>query len=437
MQDCDRFTNGNAQVHCQVFVTTIGSVLRQLASRLGLRRVMRAVVTVLTIIGVAQSPVWSAGVTDIIWLESNSTAGNFILTFKNDGTGSPIFLGTTPTGGVGVFDKTFALGPFDSDQNLIVNEDGTLLFAVNSGSNSIAVFRITPNGLQPVEGSPFASGGSDPVSLGLKGDILAVVNKDQDPAQNANLILPNYTTFRVSPPGQLIPVENSTVSVAYNSSPSQALTASEGLFLFGADFFGGLLQSFRIDTDGRLHQNAPQALPNSVFVGQSAGHQPLGMRTHPNLPILYVDITPISEVAVYRYDETGVLSFVRTVKDSGAAPCWAVVNHTGTRLYATNTGDNSVSVYDLTDPLNPVEIQHFVMDSTTGAPFSTVIDQSDHFLYVVSEQSSADSTPAGNAFHTLKVNPDGTLTEPFSPSVLPIGGSVPVRAQGISVFGTR
>ncbi len=158
---------------------------------------------------------------------------------------------------------------------------------------------------------------------------------------------------------------------------------------------------------------------------------------NPNLPILYVDITPISEVAVYRYDETGVLSFVRTVKDSGAAPCWAVVNHTGTRLYATNTGDNSISVYDLTDPLNPVEIQHFVMDSTTGAPFSTVIDQSDHFLYVVSEQSSADSTAAGNAFHTLKVNPDGTLTQPFSPTVLPIGGSVPVRAQGISVFGTR
>ena len=390
---------------------------------------------VLTMIGMTQNPVWSAGITDIIWLESNGTTGNSVLAFKNDGSGSPIFLGSTPAGGIGVFDKTFALGPFDSDQNLIVNDDGTLLFAVNSGSNSIAVFHITPNGLQP--GSPFASGGSDPVSVGLKGNVLAVVNKDQDPAQNANLILPNYTTFRVTPGGQLIPVENSTVSVAYNSSPSQALTASKGPFLFGADFFGGLLQSFRIDEKGGLRQNPPQALPNSVFVGQTAGHQPLGMRTHPNLPILYVDITPISEVAVYRYNGAGVLSFVKTVRDSGAAPCWAVVNHAGSRLYATNTGDNSISVYDLADPLDPVEIQHFVMDSTTGAPFSTVIDQSDDFLYVVSEQSSADATPAANAFHTLKVNPDGTLTEPFSPTALPIGGSVPVRAQGISVFGTK
>jgi DNA-binding beta-propeller fold protein YncE len=125
------------------------------------------------------------------------------------------------------------------------------------------------------------------------------------------------------------------------------------------------------------------------------------------------------------------------VPDAGAAPCWAVVNHTGTRLYATNTGDNSVEVYDLTDPLNPMEIQHFVMDATTGAAFSTVIDPSDQWIYVSSEQSSATSTPAGNAFHTLKVNPDGTLTEPFSPTVLPIGGSVPVRAQGVAVFGTK
>jgi 6-phosphogluconolactonase (cycloisomerase 2 family) len=396
-----------------------------------------ALLMALAVLCTVQTPAWGAGGTDVIWLESNSTAGNSILAFKNTGTASPIFLGSTPAGGIGVFDKTFALGPFDSDQNLIVNEKGTLLFAVNSGSNSIAVFRITPHGLQLVEGSPFASGGSDPVSVGLKGDILAVVNKDQDPAQNANLVLPNYTTFRVSPDGKLTAVENSTVFVAYNSSPSQALTAFGGDIVFGADFFGGLLQSLRIDEDGRLHQNPPQALPNSVFADQTAGHQPLGMRTHPNLPILYVDITPISEVAVYRYDEKGVLSFVRAVSDSGAAPCWAVVNHTGTRLYVTNTGDNSIAVYDLTDPLNPEEIQHFVMDATTGAAFSTVIDQSDEWLYVSSEQSSSTATPAANAFHTLKVAPDGTLTEPFSPTVLPIDGTVPVRAQGITVFGTK
>jgi 6-phosphogluconolactonase (cycloisomerase 2 family) len=158
------------------------------------------------------------------------------------------------------------------------------------------------------------------------------------------------------------------------------------------------------------------------------------MRTHPTLPILYVDITPVSKVAVYTYDDNGQLSFVRAVPDSGAAPCWAIVNHAGTRLYATNTGDNSIAVYDLADPLNPVQIQHFVMASTTGAAFSTVIDHSDSWIYVSSEQSSASATPAANAFHALKVAADGTLTEPFPPTVLPVSGATPVRAQGITVF---
>src|SRR5215472_15957502 len=259
-------------------------------SRLAQRRSL-VFLTALGVLAAARIPAWSAGASDIIWLETNSTASNSILAFKNDGSGSPVFLGSTPAGGIGVFDSTFALGPFDSDQNLITNPEGTLLFAVNSGSNSIAVFQITPEGLQAVDGSPFPSGGTDPVSLGLKDDILTVVNKDQDPAQNVNPVQPNYTTFRVLPNGVLIPIEHSTVSVAYGSSPSQALAASQGSFVFGADFLGGLLQSFRIDEGGRLIQNPPQALPASVFTGLSAAHLPLGMRTNPDLPILYVDIT--------------------------------------------------------------------------------------------------------------------------------------------------
>jgi hypothetical protein len=399
------------------------------------RRYSACTLTGLVMMAAIQSPASSAATADVIYLESNSTSGNSIFAYGFNFTSSPTLLTTTPAGGIGVYDPTFALGPFDSDQNLIEDPSGTMLFAVNSGSNTVAVFQIQPDGsLAAVSGSPFPSGGSDPVSLGLKDGVLAVVNKDQDPAQNANLVQPNYTTFRVAPGGVLVPVFQSTVSVAYGSSPSQALIASQGAFVFGADFLGGLLQSFRLDQLGRLNQNLPQALPDSLFIGQTAGHQPLGMRTHPTLPILYVDITGLSEVAVYTYDENAQLSFVRTVSDSGSAPCWANVNHAGTRLYATNTGDNSIAVYDLTDPLNPVQIQHFVMASTTGAAFSTAIDHSDSWIYVSSEQSSATATPAGNAFHTLKVAADGTLTEPFPPTVLPMSGTTPVRVQGITVF---
>jgi hypothetical protein len=376
---------------------------------------------------------------DTIYLESNSTAGNSIFTYTFNFTSPPVLQNSTPAGGIGVFDPTFALGPFDSDQNLIENSSGTLLFAVNSGLNSIAVFSIDHDGaLMPVDGSPFPSGGSDPVSVGLRGDTLVVVNKDQDPAQagtSAGSILPNYTTFHVSPGGQLTPVPDSTVSVAYGSSPSQALIASQGNVAFGADFLGGLLQSFSLDPNGALDQNLPQALPNSIFTGLTGGHEPLGMRTHPFLPILYVDITFINEVAVYTYDPRGHLTFARAVPDAGAAPCWAIVNHAGTYLYVTNTGDGSIEVYSLADPLNPKELQHFVMDSNNGGHvYSTVIDHSDGWIYVSSEQDTSTALVSANAFHTLKVADDGTLSEPFPPTVLPVASTPPVRVQGITVF---
>ena len=164
-------------------------------------------------------------------------------------------------------------------------------------------------------------------------------------------------------------------------------------------------------------------------------HLTLGMRTHPSLRTLYVDITPVSEVAVYTYDRQGRLTFVRAVADAGAAPCWAIVDHAGTHLYVTNTGDNSIEVYSLADPLNPTEVQHFVMDTNNGgAVFSTVIDHSDEWIYVSAEQSSSTASVSANAFHTLKVGPDGTLSEPFPPTVLPVTSTPPVRVQGITVF---
>jgi hypothetical protein len=110
---------------------------------------------------------------EIIYLESNSTAGNSIFAYSFNFTSSPMLTQTASAGGIGVFDGTFALGPFDSDQNLTEDRAGTMLFAVNSGSNTIAVFDIQQDGgLVPVSGSPFPSGGSDPVSVGLIGDTL-------------------------------------------------------------------------------------------------------------------------------------------------------------------------------------------------------------------------------------------------------------------------
>jgi len=385
---------------------------------------------------------------DIVYVESNQTTGNSILAFRNNGFGNLSLFGSWPAGGIGVFDPTFGKGPFDADQQLQISPDRKLLFAVNSGSNTIAVFQINPDGtLEPVEGSPFPSNGSDPVSVGVKAaqrghdddddeayeNVLVVANKDQDPRQNPGLVLPNYTAFRVAPGGQLTPVPDSTISVAYFSSPAQALISPLGGLVFGADFQGGLLESLSIDERGRLRQNPTTPLPDSEFIGSPVLHFLEGLWGHPSQPILYVGFVSAAKMGVFRYNGDGKLSFVRTVPNSGQLICWIRVNRLGTRVYTVNSGDNSVSVYDSTNAASPAEIQHLHLVNNTGAPLSLVLDRSEEFLYVVTTLAGPTSTAAGNGIHVLKIAADGTLSEVGSPTTVPVSGVI-TRVQGIEVF---
>jgi 6-phosphogluconolactonase (cycloisomerase 2 family) len=373
---------------------------------------------------------------NVVYVESNNPAGNTILAYlrdDSDGSLTPLPGSPYPTGGLGL-NYTTALGPFDSDQEVIVNAAHTLLFAVNGGSDSISVFWIGKDGsLSPVDGSPFPSGGSDPVSVGLTDDdTLVVVNQDMDPNHPGRL-LPNYTSFHVHRDGRLTPIRNSTFPVDAGSAPSQALISPDNDVMFGAEFLGGLLRTFQISENGQLTLGDVQPLPPSEFAGTGASPLPLGLAVHPRRNVLYVDFVTISRIGVYGYDDKGNLRFLRSVPDSGKAPCWALVNSAGTRLYASNTGDSSISVFDISgDATQPVEIQHLPL-RTTGSCFQFKLDSTERFLHVVTQQSAAGQPASANALNVLRVSPDGTLAEvPSSPTILPVPPMV--RPQGVAAL---
>jgi hypothetical protein len=323
---------------------------------------------------------------------------------------------------------------------VIVNPDQTLLFAVNAGSDSVAVFSIKEDGtLVAVAGSPFPSGGNDPVSLALEGNVLIVANQSGDFARPST-ILPNYTTLRVGSNGTLIPfgtttndtshASQNTVSVAAGTSPSQALLPAGTNLLFGADFLGGLLQHFRLDGDGELHPLSPIALPASEFAATTPRF-PLGLWSNPKAPILYVGYVTANKMGVYSYNEQGGLKFLRTVPNAGQGICWIRSNQSGTRLYTTDTTTNQVSVYDSTDAEYPIEIQTLTL-SGVGNAFQLSLSNNGKSLYVLS-QRAATSIPEGqgNVLHSLSIKDDGTLQEIGSGIVfnLPSG----TRPQGVAV----
>ncbi|MGH2881556.1 MAG: hypothetical protein ACRDPA_02440 [Solirubrobacteraceae bacterium] len=160
----------------------------------------------------------------IVYIESNSAApdSNEMLAFRyRNGVLSGRGVRRYPTGGSGSHDLNND-GGLDADQEVITNPSRTLLFAVNSTSDTIAVFHIhLGGGLTPVAGSPFPSNGAAPTSLGLAGSTLIVANKAQDGVRDLTSTPANYTSFHVPADGSLSP-PISSINVPPGSSPLQA-----------------------------------------------------------------------------------------------------------------------------------------------------------------------------------------------------------------------
>ena len=424
--------------------------------RVIVRRAQLVQVAVAVLVGLAAclaGPPPAAAQGGTVYVESNNVERGansiFALTYGPSGSMRPLRLTEFPTSGTGSPDVLSGppLGILDADQQVVMNPERTLLFAVNQGSDTIAVFRIGGGGdLTPVPGSPFPSGGKAPASLGLRGDVLVVVNKSLDgQREEVADVAPVYTSFRVRADGGLDRIGNSTVPLAKGSNPTQALIAPSGNLIFDALFGGRKLNSFRLDDSGKLKQgpNTPRAFDPSVYAGAKAPpglgpdvlQIPLGMAVHPKQKLFYVNAVAVPKLAVYSYREDGSIQFVNAVDNKGAGlPCWTIINRDGTRLYTSNTYTDTVSVYDITQPREPRQIQS-VQLKRAGTPAELAFDPSQRFLFLLTPRNNAVVPPGeGNSLHTLQVGPDGRLKE-LATSPVPLPVFLGTSPQGIAVRG--
>ncbi len=359
------------------------------------------------------SPAGADAQTSYVYIESNNGKPgglNSVYGFSNDGSGNLSMLPGSPfaTGGVGVIDPgNSGTDPFDADQQIITNAAGTLLFAVNGHSNDISAFSIGSDGsLSAVSGSPFPSGGPNPASVGLleagSGNILVVVNKNEDFHQDIASDVPNLTTFTVNADGSLSMIPGSTLDRGADCSPSKALIRNRGRLLFDQEVNTSRLVSYKVGRDGLLTEIDSEAPPSeSPFLGEILS---------PVANVLYAGLPGTNEVAVYRFNKAGNMIFETKVPNaSGSLVCWLAINQAGTRLYTAETASGTISVFDTTDPLSPVLLQTHTLSGTEQHPHNIVLDPSGQFLYAQSL----------NLLHVMNVNGDGTLSQPIAPVVLP------------------
>ena len=365
---------------------------------------------------------------NLVYVESNIGSvsnANSVLGWSNDGLGNLTPLPGSPylTGGTGVFFSGGGSPAFDADQQVVISPSGTKLLAVNGHSNSVAVFNINSDGsLTPVAGSPFASNGADPASIALKPgallsglDLIVVVNKNSDPAQNGNT---NYTSFSMDTNGNMAMM--SSMAVSSTASPSQAVFFPTQVKLIGDEFMAPTVTTYKVKrSDGSFTQLSQLGPP-------TPGAALLGIVHHPKLRLFFIGLPTINQIAVYRYDAPGNLSLVGTVSNDGLAVCWLAINAAGTRLYSAESTSGTVSVYDSSNPRALVELQHMTLKGKFPNPVNLHLDPTEKFLYVL---DNSDTTPA---LHVLNVASDGTLSETTTPvSIVEGAGEEPM---GVAVL---
>ena len=341
----------------------------------------------------------------ILYIDTNATAsgGNAVLAYRIAGDGKLHALAGSPflTQGTGFFDPSYVLGPFDNDENLIVSPDGTALYAVNAGSNTIAGFRIAKDGsLSALPRSPYPAQVHTPISLGIHNNTLIAVDSAENPAEPTGTP-PRLSVSEILPDGSLLPVPHASSLLPFGYQPGQALATDTSDVVFTQGFpGGGTIRSYlQLPILPNLLPVANAVPP--VIDGTAA--LPLGLWAHPTAPYLYVGFVNINRIGVYRYGPLGALDYVGSASDSGAAPCWLRTSSDGRFLYASNTGDQSISVYDVTNPAKPTEIEHLHADGVGGyEQFS--LDPTGTLLYVLEQENSAAVRGQSNKIHVFSVD---------------------------------
>jgi 6-phosphogluconolactonase (cycloisomerase 2 family) len=394
---------------------------------------------------------------EVVYIQNNNyfKGDNAIIAYRNNGDGklTPILGGPFFTGGSGIGNPQQIEGPNNSDNEIRISNDRKFLLAVNSGSNTIAVFKINIDGtLSPVPGSPFPSGGETPVSIDMWQQYVYVANKSQNPI-TPTTSNPNFTVLKLEGDGSLVPVD--TLEVLAGTSPA-AIQVSKKFGIAYTTRYLGVRGSgpARFVFDAYLTDNTGTLSPYGAS-SSSYSARPQGIWESPSSNIVYVasskgtlpgvidllDVGPRSGSSIPYYP--GLTGYIK----AGRGACCVRTNNTGDHLYVLNGDENSVSVYNSSTAAAPDSLQKLTLKNvgptytifsgtytcTTSGCMSMGLSSNEKFLYVVSQHTNPDFNVGNyNYLHVLSIKADGTVEEPDEPIQLPVQNTV--RPRGVAVY---
>lgn len=332
-----------------------------------------------------------------VYTISNAADGNAVIAFPRAADGSLSAPVVTPTGGLGT-------GASLGDQGAVLADGRGLVFAVDAGSNDVAVLRATPRGLEALARTP--SGGERPISLTRHADLLFVLNAGGDG---------NVSGFRIHGDGRLAPLPGATRGLGGAAvGPAQIGFSPDGAHLVVSEKAANALVVFDVAPNGAL--SAGRVTP-------SAGATPFGF-AFTSSGVLVVSEAQggapgASSASSYRFGRGGALvTTSAAVPTNQTAACWVAISRDGAFAYTSNAASGTLTAFQVgadgsltrIDPAG--DTAH-----TDGGALDAAFDESGRFVYVL-----ANGAHVVNGFRRAA---DGHLTP------LPVAGGLPATAAGL------
>ena len=329
-----------------------------------------------------------------VYTLSNQASGNKVIAYHRAANGELTFDAAYSTGGNGTG------GGLGNQGAVILADENEIVLAVNAGSNSISSLKVTGNGLNLK--STENSGGILPVSITQHDDLVFVLNAGGDG---------NISGFRLGNNDKLQPIPNSTRPLsAVNAGAAQIEFVNNGTVLAITEKNTNKIITYTVNEMG---------IPGTMHILTSANTTPFGFAGR-NGNIFVSEAAGgapgASTLSSYHISNDGSISLIDGPVGAGqSAACWVVITKNGQFAYATNTGSNNLTTFNVNVFSGSISVLDAISATTPAGPIDAALSNNSEFLYVLNA--------GGNSISAFKVADDGSLSNVQTVTGIPAGAT--------------